>query len=91
MVVRSLGASFTSFYRLVGPFRSRTAPEVVKTEIWDTIVRRGILGNIVMGLIPMVFYLSLNIAVYVVAATGEFFGACVRGGSSFRLILDLFV
>jgi dimethylaniline monooxygenase (N-oxide forming) len=56
----SFGAAFTSFYRLVGPFRSSTAPEVIKTEIWDTITRRGILGNLLMGVIPMIFYLTIN-------------------------------
>ncbi|KAF8078064.1 hypothetical protein FPV67DRAFT_1463978 [Lyophyllum atratum] len=61
------GAAFTSFYRLTGPFRSRTASQIVKTEIWDTITRRGILGNLTMGLIPMMFYLALNFVVYVVA------------------------
>lgn len=69
----SFGASFISFYRLVGPFRSSTAPEVIKTEIWETIARRGFIGNIVMGWLPMIFYLALNAIVYVVAATGEYF------------------
>lgn len=36
------------------------APDIVKTEIWDTVTRRGVLGNMIMGLIPMVFYLALN-------------------------------
>ncbi|KIY66071.1 FAD/NAD-P-binding domain-containing protein [Cylindrobasidium torrendii FP15055 ss-10] len=61
------GAAFTSFYRLTGPYKSPLAPEVVKTEIWDTITRRGWVGNIVMGLIPMIFYLSLNSLAYVAA------------------------
>ncbi|KAG6850532.1 hypothetical protein H0H93_012148 [Arthromyces matolae] len=49
LVCYCFGAAFTSFYRLFGPFRSPTAPKVIKTEIWDTILRRGVLGNIVMG------------------------------------------
>jgi dimethylaniline monooxygenase (N-oxide forming) len=60
----SFGAAFTSFYRLVGPFKSDTSPRVIKTEIWDTISRRGILGNLIMGLIPMVFYTWINLFAY---------------------------
>lgn len=33
---------------------------MIKTELWDTVVRRGVLGNLFMGLIPMVFYLWVN-------------------------------
>ncbi|KAJ7184298.1 FAD/NAD(P)-binding domain-containing protein [Mycena filopes] len=54
------GAAFTTFYRLTGPYRSPLAPETVKTELWDTITRRGLLGNVIMGLIPMIFYLAIN-------------------------------
>lgn len=56
----SFGAAFTPFYRLVGPYRSDIAPAVIRTELWDTILRRGVLGNLFMGVIPMVFYLTLN-------------------------------
>lgn len=59
-LVDSFGAAFTSFYRLVGPFRSEAAPQVIKTEIWDTITRRGFMGNLLMGVIPMAFYATLN-------------------------------
>jgi dimethylaniline monooxygenase (N-oxide forming) len=59
-VFGSFGAAFTTFYRLVGPYRSPLAPHTVKTELWDTITRRGLIGNFVMGLIPMVFYLTVN-------------------------------
>ncbi|KAJ6488542.1 hypothetical protein C8R47DRAFT_1274772 [Mycena vitilis] len=54
------GAAYTTFYRLVGPYRSPSAPHTVKTELWETITRRGLLGNLVMGVVPMVFYLALN-------------------------------
>ncbi|KAG6886023.1 hypothetical protein C0993_005207 [Termitomyces sp. T159_Od127] len=74
LVCYCFGASFISFYRLVGPFRSSKAPEVIKTEIWETITRRGIIGNIMMGLLPMVFYLGLNAIAYVVATTGDYIG-----------------
>jgi len=60
LVCYCFGASFTSFYRLVGPFRSSTAPSIIKTELWDTITRRGILGNLLMGVIPMLFYLFIS-------------------------------
>lgn len=56
----SFGAAFTTFYRLLGPYRSPLAAQIVKTELWDTVTRRGVLGNVLMGLIPMVFYLALN-------------------------------
>ncbi|EPQ58604.1 dimethylaniline monooxygenase [Gloeophyllum trabeum ATCC 11539] len=54
------GAAFIPFYRLVGPYKSPVAPMIIKTELWDTITRRGLIGNVMMGLIPMVFYLMLN-------------------------------
>jgi hypothetical protein len=60
----SFGAAFTAFYRLVGPFKTNTVVPVIKTELWDTITRRGILGNILMGIIPMLFYSMLNLYVY---------------------------
>jgi dimethylaniline monooxygenase (N-oxide forming) len=50
----SFGAAFPTFYRLVGPYRSPKAEGIVKTELWDTIKRRGVIGNIFMGVIPMV-------------------------------------
>ncbi|KAJ7168185.1 hypothetical protein C8R43DRAFT_983359 [Mycena crocata] len=59
-VCYSFGAAFTTFYRLMGPYRSPVAPDTVKTELWDTVTRRGLLGNLIMGLIPMLFYLMLN-------------------------------
>ena len=42
-LVYCFSASFTSHYRLIGPFRSTKAPEVVRTEIWDTVQRRGLI------------------------------------------------
>jgi dimethylaniline monooxygenase (N-oxide forming) len=43
------GASFVTFYRLVGPFRSKVAPEITKGELTETILRRGVLGNLFFG------------------------------------------
>jgi hypothetical protein len=50
----SFGAAFPTFYRLTGPYRSKGAQRIVETELWDTIKRRGVIGNIFMGVIPMV-------------------------------------
>jgi dimethylaniline monooxygenase (N-oxide forming) len=57
----SFSAAFTSHYRLLGPFRSPSAPEVVKTEIWETVKRRGWLGNLTMGVVPMLFYAWVSV------------------------------
>lgn len=46
------GASFVTFYRLVGPFRSKEAPEIARTELAETILRRGVLGNLFFGVSP---------------------------------------
>lgn len=56
----SFGAAFPTFYRLVGPYRSEKAEGIVKTELWDTIKRRGVIGNIFMGVIPMVRFVSIT-------------------------------
>lgn len=70
----SFGAAFTPFYRLVGPYRSPLAPQVIKTEVWDTIARRGIIGNIIMGLIPMIFYLLLSGVAYLLGSLWQLAG-----------------
>jgi hypothetical protein len=57
----SFGAAFPTFYRLIGPYRSSQAEKIVKTELWDTIKRRGVIGNIFMGVIPMVRYFSSSL------------------------------
>lgn len=49
----SFGAAFPTFYRLLGPYRSSKAEGIVRTELWDTIRRRGVVGNLFMGVIPM--------------------------------------
>lgn len=38
-ILNSFGAAFTSFYRLVGPFRSENSAQVIKGEIYETITR----------------------------------------------------
>lgn len=58
-LVYCFGAAFPSFYRLVGPYKSPKAEGVVREELWDTIRRRGLAGNIAMGVIPMVSHFSI--------------------------------
>jgi dimethylaniline monooxygenase (N-oxide forming) len=70
----SFGAAFVPFYRLVGPYKSDKVPQVIKTELWETITRRGIAGNILMGVIPMVFYATLNLAAYVLEGSMKLVG-----------------
>ncbi|KAF2179262.1 dimethylaniline monooxygenase [Zopfia rhizophila CBS 207.26] len=54
------GASFVTFYRLVGPFESPEAPRIASNELTETIMRRGVLGNLFFGVIPMIFYGIIN-------------------------------
>jgi dimethylaniline monooxygenase (N-oxide forming) len=60
LLVYCFGASFVTFYRLMGPFRSKEAPMIAKTELAETITRRGVLGNLFFGVIPMIFYGLIN-------------------------------
>ena len=64
------GASFVTFNRLVGPFQSPVAPQIAKTELIQTIRRRGIAGNFFFGVVPMVFYGMLNLTAYLLELVG---------------------
>lgn len=64
------GASFVTFYRLIGPFESPVAPEIARTELAETIMRRGILGNLFFGLIPMLFYGFVNSVAFLLDNVG---------------------
>lgn len=64
-LIYCFGAAFPTFYRLLGPYRHPDAKRIVETEIYDTILRRGWLGNLMMGLIPMIFYAWINLAALV--------------------------
>ncbi|KAG8861909.1 hypothetical protein FRB96_002352 [Tulasnella sp. 330] len=64
LICYAFGAAMTPFYRLYGPFRDPGAELTVKTEIWETITRRGFLGNLFMGVIPMMFYAIINIIAF---------------------------
>jgi dimethylaniline monooxygenase (N-oxide forming) len=58
------GASFVTFYRLLGPFEFSDAPRIATTELAETILRRGIIGNFMFGVLPMVFYGVVNAVAY---------------------------
>ncbi|WWD19371.1 hypothetical protein CI109_103831 [Kwoniella shandongensis] len=64
LFVYCFGAAFPTFYRLTGPFKSAQAQKIVETELWETIKRRGVVGNIFMGVIPMTFYALVNLSAY---------------------------
>lgn len=55
------GASFTTFYRLLGPHRMNkdAANQIVKGELLEIVKRRGYIGNLFWALIPMVDLLLL--------------------------------
>ena len=72
LLVYCFGASYCTFYRLVGPFRFEGAAGITKTELAETIQRRGILGNLFFGLIPMLFYGGVNLLAYVLDKVGGF-------------------
>jgi len=61
------GAAFVPYYRLCGPFADPNASSIAKIELWEAITRRGILGNILFGLIPMITYGILNLCAWVVS------------------------
>lgn len=69
LFIYCFSASFPTHYRLVGPWRDSSAVEIEKTEILETITRRGFGGNMMMGVIPMAFYAVVNVIAYIVEAT----------------------
>lgn len=77
-LIYCFGAAFTTFYRLVGPYRHPDAKRIVETEIYDTIQRRGLIGNLMMGLIPMIFYAYVNLLALVLEKSLALVGACTR-------------
>ena len=70
LLVYCFGASFVTFYRLTGPFKSRSAPFIVTTELAETILRRGLIGNFFFGVLPMFFYGTLNLLAYILELLG---------------------
>jgi dimethylaniline monooxygenase (N-oxide forming) len=70
LLVYCFGAAFTPLYRLVGPFKSGVAPGIARTEIFDTIRRRGVTGNLAFGIIPMIFYGWVNLVASLLEMAG---------------------
>jgi dimethylaniline monooxygenase (N-oxide forming) len=70
LLVYCFGASFVTFYRLVGPFKSDEAPRIARTELAETIARRGVLGNLFFGVIPMIFYGLINLVAWMAEMVG---------------------
>jgi dimethylaniline monooxygenase (N-oxide forming) len=60
LLIYCFGASFVTFYRLSGPFAFDDARRITETELAETILRRGMVGNLFFGVIPMLFYGVLN-------------------------------
>jgi dimethylaniline monooxygenase (N-oxide forming) len=59
------GASFTAKFRLVGPWKSDKAAEILTGELWETISRRnGLFGNIPMVVIPVLYLGGINLYYY---------------------------
>ena len=58
--VYCFGAAFPTFYRLMGPYEHRDAPRITRTELFETIKRRGLVGNITFGVIAITFYAYIN-------------------------------
>jgi dimethylaniline monooxygenase (N-oxide forming) len=56
----SFGAAFVPYYRLCGPFTDPSAPMIANSELWEAVTRRGLFGNIIFGVIPMITYGILN-------------------------------
>jgi dimethylaniline monooxygenase (N-oxide forming) len=62
LLIYCFAAAFPTLYSLTGPWASAQAPHITRTEIRETIARRGVGGNVLMGVIPMVFYGFVNLA-----------------------------
>lgn len=77
-LIYCFGAAFPTFYRLLGPYKHPEAKKIVETEIWDTIKRRGVVGNLMMGLIPMIFYAWINLLAYIAEMIWNVFSAVTR-------------
>ena len=77
-LIYCFGAAFPTFYRLLGPYRHPDAKRIVETEIYDTIRRRGVVGNLIMGLIPMIFYAWVNLAAYLLEKVWNVVSAVIR-------------
>jgi len=50
-----LGQAFVGFFRLQGPAASSKCMEIAETELWESILRRGIVTNFVLLIVSIVF------------------------------------
>jgi dimethylaniline monooxygenase (N-oxide forming) len=67
LLAYGFGASFVSFYRLTGPFSQEREmmKGVVEGELLDTVRKKGWIGNVLFGLVPMVCFWVVNGVVWV--------------------------
>ncbi|ORY62871.1 hypothetical protein BCR35DRAFT_322448 [Leucosporidium creatinivorum] len=82
LVCYCFGAAFGPFYRLVGPLRGNheEMKDIVTTELWETVTRRGLAGNFFMGVIPMLFYAQIILIAYLLEAVWILLGRPGRRG-----------
>ncbi|UZJ55800.1 hypothetical protein CBS101457_005120 [Exobasidium rhododendri] len=73
MLIYCFSAAFPTHYRLTGPWEDPKAVGIIKTEILETITRRGIGGNLMMGVIPMAFYAWVNLMAFLLEQVLHFF------------------
>ncbi|KAF2099030.1 FAD/NAD(P)-binding domain-containing protein [Rhizodiscina lignyota] len=68
LLVWALGVNFNTKFRLVGPWKDDTAPDIMKTELWETITRRGgFFGHITLSGIPMLVFGTLSLFCYILS------------------------
>lgn len=70
-------ATFPTLYRLTGPYEWAGAAVVANTELAESIGRRGWVGNIVMGVVPMCFYALVNLLSLIAEVVLRAFGVSV--------------
>ncbi|KAK3939722.1 hypothetical protein QBC46DRAFT_387095 [Diplogelasinospora grovesii] len=64
-LVWALGANFNTKFRLRGPWRWDGASDVLVTELWDTIERRGgFFGHVTLSGLPMLVFSSISLVLY---------------------------
>ena len=61
LIAYTLGQSFTSMFRMCGPFADAHSTHVTSTELYETITRRGLLVNLMFAKIAVTFGV-LNVA-----------------------------
>ena len=61
----ALGQAYPSFFRLQGPFASEYAWEVSRTELYEPVITRGALANIIF-VSTMAIFASMNMVAHLV-------------------------